>query len=270
MCFPKRLQPGTSVAMRIRVLGAHNLESNATRHTCFLVDGLLAIDAGSIASAISRQEQKRVRAVLLTHHHIDHARDLPTLGLAMLDGGEPIDVYGLEETLRGARTHLFDGSVYPDLSQPLNGEAPRLRLNSVRVGHPLTVLGYQVTPMPAKHPVPAVGYIVRSGGRAIAYTGDTSDGLLEYLRQDPPLDTLFVDVTFPNELEARAELTGHLTPRTLGRQLRAALKERRKLPSIVPVHLSTLHHPTIEKELALLGKELDIHLAPAHEDMVLP
>ena len=35
--------------MQVRVLGAHNLETNETHHTCFLVDGVLAIDAGSIA-----------------------------------------------------------------------------------------------------------------------------------------------------------------------------------------------------------------------------
>ncbi len=255
--------------MRVRVLGAHNLETNSTRHTCFLVDDVLAIDAGSIASAISREEQRRVKAILLTHHHIDHARDLPTLGLAALDDGEPIDVYGLEETLSAVRAHLFDGSVYPDLSRSLNGEAPRLRLHPIQAGHSATVLDYQVTPIPAKHPVPAVGYVVRSSSHAIAYTGDTSDGLLPYLRQDPSLATLFVDVTFPNEMEARAELTGHFTPGTLGHQLRAALKEGCKLPSIIPVHVSSLYQATIEDELATLGAELGIRLAPAREGMVL-
>ena len=34
--------------MRIRVLGAHNMETAQTKHTCFLVDDSLAIDAGSL------------------------------------------------------------------------------------------------------------------------------------------------------------------------------------------------------------------------------
>ena len=40
--------------MQVRVLGAHNLETDATHHTCFLVDGVLAIDAGSIATTLAR------------------------------------------------------------------------------------------------------------------------------------------------------------------------------------------------------------------------
>ena len=37
--------------VRIRVLGAHNLETESARHTCFLIDGVLAIDAGSLVSS---------------------------------------------------------------------------------------------------------------------------------------------------------------------------------------------------------------------------
>ena len=71
--------------MQVRVLGAHNLETDSTHHTCFLVDGQLAIDAGSIASTLARDEQLLVRHVLLTHLHFDHTRDIPTLGLQTLD-----------------------------------------------------------------------------------------------------------------------------------------------------------------------------------------
>ena len=65
--------------MEIRVLGAHMLESRDTRHTCFLIDNVMALDAGSLASALTVSEQAKVAAVLLTHRHFDHIRDLPTL-----------------------------------------------------------------------------------------------------------------------------------------------------------------------------------------------
>ena len=70
--------------MEVRVLGAHQLESLDTRHTCFLIDGVLGVDAGSLASALSPTEQAQVLAVLLTHQHFDHIRDIPTLGLCTL------------------------------------------------------------------------------------------------------------------------------------------------------------------------------------------
>ena len=37
--------------MEIRVLGAHMLESRDTRHTCFLIDNIMALDAGSLAAS---------------------------------------------------------------------------------------------------------------------------------------------------------------------------------------------------------------------------
>ena len=63
--------------MRVRVLGAHNLEVGNVRHTCFLVDGTIAIDAGSLMTSTSREERESIQAVLLTHRHFDHVRDLP-------------------------------------------------------------------------------------------------------------------------------------------------------------------------------------------------
>ena len=127
--------------MQVRVLGAHNLETNTTHHTCFLVDGVLAIDAGSLASTLGADEQRRVSTVLLTHLHFDHARDLPTLGLATIDEPTAIDVFGEQRTLDSVRAHLLDGEVYPDLTRGLNEGPPSLRFCSLNEGEPLSVGG---------------------------------------------------------------------------------------------------------------------------------
>ena len=42
--------------MELRVLGAHNMESNHTRMESHLIDGVLALDAGSITRALSFDE----------------------------------------------------------------------------------------------------------------------------------------------------------------------------------------------------------------------
>ncbi|MBM3947095.1 MAG: MBL fold metallo-hydrolase, partial [SAR202 cluster bacterium] len=107
--------------MQVRVLGAHNLEDTESRHTCFLVDGVLGIDAGSLAGALTSAQQREVRALLLTHEDFDHARDVPTLGLATLDSPGAIEVFGLRETLESVREHLMDDRLYPDLTKGLNG-----------------------------------------------------------------------------------------------------------------------------------------------------
>src|SRR5262245_8376441 len=45
--------------------------------TTFLVNGTVAIDAGSLGLYGSPQDQSRVRHVFLTHAHMDHVASLP-------------------------------------------------------------------------------------------------------------------------------------------------------------------------------------------------
>ena len=66
--------------MEVQILGAHTTEARELRLTCFLIDGVLALDAGSLTASLSLSQQEKVRAILLTHQHFDHSRDLVTLG----------------------------------------------------------------------------------------------------------------------------------------------------------------------------------------------
>ncbi len=256
--------------MRVRVLGAHNLEAGRARHTCFLIDGVLGIDAGSLVSSLSLVEQGEIRSLLITHQHFDHSRDIPTLGLTTMGSPEPIHVYGLAATLESVHAHFLDGLVYPDLTKELNGTPPRFRSHGVEPDVAFETLGYTVKPVAASHPVPAVGYIVKSpSGRCVAYTGDTDGDLLPILQDELAPEVVFVDVTYPNRLQWRAKVSGHLTPCLLERQLGAALRDGVKLPKIVPVHLSLQEQDEIHEELSGVGKALDVDLTPGYEDMML-
>ena len=256
--------------MEIRLLGAHNLESRNTRHTCFLVDGVLGLDVGSRVSALDSSEQAKVRALLITHQHFDHTQDIPTLGLATLDDSQPIDVYALSETLEGVHTHLLDGDVYPDMTQGLNGAPPKYRFHPVKPSVPFRVLTYEVKPISVAHTVPAVGFIVKSdSGSCIAYTGDTGGDLRPFFQDELAPQVVFADVTFPNRLEQRAKVTGHLTPALLRHQLLEALKNNERLPRIVPVHISLVHRDEVALELKSLSSELGVDLMPGYEDMVV-
>ena len=256
--------------MKVRVLGAHNLETGRARHTCFLIDWVLAIDAGSLVSSLSLVEQREIRALLITHQHFDHARDIPTLGLTTMGSADPIHLYGLPATLESVHAHLLDGLVYPDLTKELNDTPPRFRSHSIEPDVAFETLGYTVKAVEASHPVPAVGYIVRSpSGRCVAYTGDTDGDLLPMLQDELAPEVVFVDVTYPNRLGWRAEVSGHLTPALLERQLGAALRDGVRLPRIVPVHLSIQEQDEIHEELSAVASALDIDLTPGYEDMML-
>ena len=47
-----------------------------------MVDQDLVIDAGAITSTLTPEEQSRIQALLLTHQHLDHIRDVPIRLLA--------------------------------------------------------------------------------------------------------------------------------------------------------------------------------------------
>ena len=67
--------------MNIRILGAHNVESRTTRCISLLIDNTVAIDAGGLTSGLSISAQQRLKALLLTHQHYDHIRDIPDFDL---------------------------------------------------------------------------------------------------------------------------------------------------------------------------------------------
>lgn len=256
--------------MEIKVLGAHMLESRDTRHTCFLIDGIMALDAGSLASALTASEQTQVTAVLLTHRHFDHIQDLPTLGVATLDLPGSIDVYSLPETLEAIHKNILNGDMYPDLTGSLNGQPPKYRFNGVATNEPFQVLGYRVKPIPMDHPVPCVGYIVKSDtGACAAFSGDTQGELRGVFQDSLSPEVLFVDVTFPNRMYPRAQLTGHQTSWMLREQLVMALAAGLEPPRIIAVHLAPAHREEVVGELADLAAELDVDLVPAYEGMVV-
>ena len=253
--------------MHVRVLGAHNLESTKAHHTCFLIDAKIAIDAGSLVSTLSVDEQLRIEHILLTHLHFDHTRDLPTIGLQTLDQPHTIDVHSLPVTLSTVNQQLLNGEFYPDLTRNLNETPAALSFDSIEHHGILRIGAYDVEPVPAEHPVPTIGYIVRSGDRTVAYTGDTGGPLLPFMQQDLKPEVLFVDVTFPNELLARAEISKHLTPSMLKTRIADIQHAGVTLPRIVPVHMSEAHQTTILRELSAVERELGIDLEPGFEGM---
>ncbi|MEE8420857.1 MAG: MBL fold metallo-hydrolase, partial [Dehalococcoidales bacterium] len=79
--------------MKIKVLGAHNCESSATRLVSLLIDDVLALDAGSLTSSLTFAAQQKLKAILLTHQHYDHIRDVPAIAMNALFYETNISVY---------------------------------------------------------------------------------------------------------------------------------------------------------------------------------
>ena len=256
--------------MKIRVLGVHNLESQSTRHTCFLVDGVLAIDAGSLMRSLSAEEQRNIQAVLLTHRHFDHVRDLPSLGLSTMDSGGSVALYSLPETLDAISSRLMDGLLYPDFTKRPTPDAPKFRLHAISAGDTLFVNGYTVRPLAVPHGAPTVGYIIhKPEAGSFAYCGDCGGGLSPFFRDPLRPDPLFVEVTYPGHMEERAKLSGHLTPNLLRGEIVEAMKQQLAIPRIMIVHRNPGYEEQIVEELTAMASELRIEIALAREGMCL-
>ena len=98
--------------MRIRLLGCHHTETDSARLSSFLIDEALALDAGALTSTLSHHEQSAIQAVLVTHEHLDHIRDIPVLALNGLETGKPVSIYGLSETLASVQRHLLKRATF--------------------------------------------------------------------------------------------------------------------------------------------------------------
>ena len=103
--------------MIIRFLGTHNAESRDSRLASLLIDGVLALDAGSLTSELSLDEQDKIKAVLLSHGHYDHIRDIPAL--AFNNSHRTTRVLATPETLEVLASHLLDGVIYPKFIEKL-------------------------------------------------------------------------------------------------------------------------------------------------------
>lgn len=249
--------------MKITFLGTHNAESKNSRLVTFLVDDILSVEAGSLTSMLSFAEQKDIRAILLSHGHYDHIRDIPSL--AFNNTGNTSrhtpKVVGISQTLQILESHLLDGMIYPAFSESHSylGK-PALDLRPIEPYKRENIEGYQVTALPVNHPIDAVGFeIVSAEGKSLFYTGDTGPGLAHLWQRISP-QVLIVDTTFPNRLEKMAKETGHLCPEILKTELSEFYKIKGYLPRTILSHLSPEFEPEIREESKLLAAKLHISI----------
>jgi ribonuclease BN (tRNA processing enzyme) len=254
--------------VEIRILGAHNIESKVSRCISLLVDGVLAIDAGSLTSGLTFAEQQKLKAVLLTHPHYDHIRDIPAIGMNFYLHQNSIDVYGTRSTYDILKSHLVDDVIYPDFfARP--PEKPALRFKEVEAGREMTIAGYSVLPVQVTHSVPATGYqIGLVGGKKVFYTSDTGPGLRDTWQQISP-DLLIIESTALNKYHDFALKSKHLTAKLLQRELESFREIKKYLPRIVLVHMNPLDESGIKVEINGVARALKTTIRFGYEGMRL-
>ena len=238
--------------MDFKVLGCHGGESPKHQCPAFLVDGRMCLDAGSITNMLTLKEQQKIEAVVVSHAHMDHVRDLAMLAdTRTQQGGPPLVIASTPGTIAVLKKHFFNDRLWPDFSKIPDQQTRTVVFQKLTPGRDNEVLGYRVRPVPVDHTVEAAALIVSDGEGSIAYSGDTgpTDELWSVLADQPGLRALIMEVAFPNAQQKLARDSGHHTPQSLERELKKLGPAMRDLPVLL-FHIKPVFQRTTEKELA--------------------
>jgi ribonuclease BN (tRNA processing enzyme) len=214
--------------MNIRVLGCSGSIAAGSRTTAFLLDDDVLIDAGSGVGDLTLAEMARIDHILVSHSHLDHVLAIGLLADSVLRlrraaGRPPIRVHALGATIEALKAHIFNNVIWPDFTRLPSAEQPVLAFERFDVGDVLKLGERRIEVLSALHTVPAVGFAVlpqHDGDGAWVYTGDTgpNPALWARLRQ-LPVATLVIETAFRDDEHALAELSRHLCPTMLAREL---------------------------------------------------
>jgi 3',5'-cyclic-nucleotide phosphodiesterase len=239
----------------LRIIGCHGGETPRHRTSAFVVDDRVAIDAGSLTSGMELKAQCALEAVLVSHAHLDHVRDLATIAdNRNQNDAEPLVVAATRPTLAALKKHFFNGLLWPDFSKIPNARKPAIRYLELGLEKPIDIAGYEVNAIPVNHTIATCAFTVRGKDGVLAYSGDTgpTERLWEVLRETDGLKAMLMEVSFPNDEARLARVSGHHTPATLLKDMKKlGAATARELPTLL-YHIKPSFQAVVERECAKL------------------
>ncbi|MGH7785106.1 MAG: MBL fold metallo-hydrolase [Candidatus Binatia bacterium] len=233
-----------------------NGKASSRQHLpCFVVDNCVAFDAGSLAMGCNDLQRANIRDVVLTHAHLDHVAGLPLFIDDLYSTlVEPVTVHAAPEVIEVLEQHIFNWSVYPKFSELKNGKGPVMIYKPFAVGTEFSVKHLRIMPLAVNHRVPTAGFIISNGSSAVAMSGDTwkMDGFWPDVNKQEALSALLIECAFPNELEDLAEISHHLTPRSLAIEIEKFMKPD------CPIHIINIkpaYRDAVIGQLRALGSD---------------
>jgi ribonuclease BN (tRNA processing enzyme) len=232
---------------------AHGVATLEQRLTCFLIDDCVAVDAGSIAIALTNEQRLKVRDIIVTHPHLDHIASLPIfIDDLYPELKEPVRVYATQEVIGLLERDVFNWNVYPRFSDLKNDYGPVMEYVPIPIGSPFKVAHLDVVAVPVNHIVPTVGLVVSDGKKSVAFSSDTAetDRFWQVLNEMKDLDALLIEASFPDRMAKLAEVSRHFTPASLNEELK---KLAHNGMDIMAVHLKPTYRDEIVEQLNALN-----------------
>ena len=229
--------------MKIEVIGGYGGESLGCRMTCLLINDHIALDAGSLSQALPIERQAEVDWLLLSHSHMDHTSSIPFFIENVFGRRQTnIEVYTSAATEYAIRKYLFNNATWPDFTRLPNHLLPAVKFHELEDEGPVELDGVRFTPIAVDHPVPTHGFLIEQDGKSVLWSSDTgpTSRLWQIANSARNLQAVCIDTSFDNSLQEIADVSFHLTPRTLRLELE-------KLKKKVPILLHHLKPPCVDR-----------------------
>ena len=214
------------------------------------------VDAGTLASGLTFEEQRRVKQILLSHLHHDHIKGIPQLADNLSDlVDHQVVVSGLPSVIHGLRKHVFNDLVFPNFFHRQGSRHAILHAQELETQKEISAPGgIRVTPVQVNHTVETVGYVIRDDAAAWIYSGDThlTEEIWQVAAHTSNLQGIFIEVSFPDAMMDIAIQSKHLTPKLLAQEYKKIGKP--DLPVFV-YHMKPTVRAQIIEEIAALGIE---------------
>ena len=238
--------------MKVELLPSSIPPTEAQFLVSFLVNDVVAFDAGPLGLLSDLSKQERVRHVFLTHEHIDHIATLPILlENVYKPGPECVELLAVPDVLDFIHRDIFNGRVWPDFFALSTGADRFVQSTPLAVLEPVERAGLTVTPIPVSHGVDTLGFLVDDGRAAVAFPSDTgpTEEFWEVAVGCGRLRAVFLEASFPAAHGDLARRTGHHSTASFAAEVR-------KLPSdvrVIVVHRKARYAAEIAREIAALG-----------------
>jgi cAMP phosphodiesterase len=219
------------------------------RLTCFLIDDCVAVDAGSIAIALTNDQRAAVRDIIVTHPHMDHIASLPIFIDDLYPSlTQPVRIHATPEVIALLERDVFNWNVYPRFSDLKNDYGPVMEYVPIPSDGAFTVRHLKAIAVPVNHIVPTVGLILSDSETTVAFSSDTAetDEFWRVVNEIGHVDALLIEASFPNEMANLAEVSRHFTPAALGKELKKLSHDG---IDILAVHLKPTYRETIVRQL---------------------